>query len=87
MHTIVLQNTIRKTSDGASYSIQVVGDSPVKDAVKESIRALEYHPAKAERRSLIDMLGIIEQHNFQIRHAEHFTTDDDLQGWLFVLQG
>lgn len=87
MHTVMLRNIIRKTSSGTSYTIEVVGDSPIKDAVKESIRGLEHHPAPAERRSLIDMLSIIEKHNFQIRYTEHFKTDDDLEGWLFILQG
>lgn len=87
MHTVVLRSIPRKRSSGDVFTIEVVGDSPVKDAVKESIRALEHHPAKVSRRSLIDMLHIIEKHNFQIRYTEHYFTEDDLETWLFVLQG
>jgi hypothetical protein len=87
MHTVVLRNRPRKGSSGATFTIEVVGDSPVKDAVQQSIRDLEHHPAKAARRSLIDMLSIIEKHNFQIRFTEHSKTEDDMEAWLFVLQG
>ena len=87
MHTIVLRSNPRKGSSGIAVSIEVIGDSPVKEAVRQSIRELEHHPAKATRRALIDMLGIIEKHNFQIRYTERAETDDDLESWLFVLQG
>ena len=87
MHTIVLRNTPRKKAAGATFTIEVIGDSPVKEAVKQSIRELQYHPAKAARRSLIDMLNIIEKYNFQIRYTEHYYPEDDLEAWLFVLQG
>lgn len=87
MHTIVLRNRPRKSSGGATYTIEVIGDSPVKAAVQQSIKELENHPAKAARRSLIDLLYLIEKHNFQIRFTEHYTTEDDMEAWLFVLQG
>lgn len=87
MHTIILRNIPRKTSSGTTFTLEVLGDSPVKDAVKQSIRELEHHPAKAARRSLIDMLNLIEKHNFQIRFTEHTHTEDKLEAWLFVLQG
>lgn len=87
MHTIILQNKPRKTPKGNSISIEVIGDSPIKAAVKASISALEHHPAKAARRSIIDMLGIIEKHNLRICFTEHYFTEDGLEGWTFVLQG
>lgn len=86
MHTLILQMKPRKVSDGTTYTIDVVGDSPVKDDVRASIQALEHHPAKASRRSLIDMLGLIEKHNFRICHTEHYF-DEELEHWLFVVQG
>lgn len=87
MHTVILQNKPRKSPQGTSILIEVIGESPIKDAIKASIDALENHPAKASRRSIIDMLGIIEKHNLRICYTEHFVTEDDLEGWTFVLQG
>jgi hypothetical protein len=87
MHTIILRNRPRKTTKGATFTIEALGESAVKDAVQQSIRELEHHPAKAARRSLIDMLFLIEKHNFQIRYTEHSQTEDDMESWLFVLQG
>lgn len=87
MHTVMLRNVARRGTDGkTSYTIEVLGDSPVKDAVKESIRALEHHPAVAARRSIIDMINIIEKHNFQVRFAER-QEDGDAETWTFILQG
>jgi uncharacterized protein (UPF0216 family) len=87
MNTIILQNRPRKTAQGNTFTIEVIGDSPVKEAIKASIAELEHHPAKAHRRSIIDMLSLIEKHNMQIRFTEHYFTSDDLEAWLFVLQG
>lgn len=87
MNTVILQNTPRKTPRGTTYTIQVVGDSPAKASLMESIRALEHHPAPTSQRSLIDLLGLIEKHNLQIRYTEHQQTEEDLEQWLFVLQG
>lgn len=87
MNTIILQNTPRKTPRGTTYTIQVVGDSPVKTGLMESIQALEHHPAPTAQRSLIDLLGLIEKHNLQIRYVEHQQPEADLDRWLFVLQG
>lgn len=86
MHTIILEMKPRKGNDGTTYSIDVVGDSPIKDDIRASIQALEYHPAKASRRSLLDMLGLIEKHNLRICHTEHYF-EEDIERWLFVLQG
>ena len=87
MHTIMLRNNARKSTDGkVKYSIEALGDSPVKEAIKESIRSLEHHPAVASRRSLIDLLGLIEKHNFQICHAERLEKDG-AETWQFILQG
>ena len=87
MHTILLRNRPRKTSKGNSITIGVVGDSAISDRVKQAIRELEHHPAPTPSRSLIDMLGIIEHFNFQIRFTEHYRTGDDLEAWSFLLQG
>ncbi len=88
MHTLLLQNKPRAGSSGNTWSIEVIGqDSAVKTAVKEAVRSLEHHPAKAARRSLIDLLTLIENFNFEIKYTEHFYTDDNLEGWSFVLQG
>lgn len=87
MHTLILKNTPRKTATGSTYSIQVVGNSPAKEALMQSVNALENHPAPSAQRSLVDMLGLIEKHNLQICYTEHNQTDDGLESWLFVLQG
>ncbi len=88
MHTILLQSKPRKGADGkVSISIEAVGDSPVQDAVKEAIRGLEHHPARVARRSLIDMMSLIERFNFKICYTEHYYTKDDLEAWMFILQG
>lgn len=87
MQTLVLKNNARDGASGQTYTIQVVGDSAVKDAIRDSIKELEYHPAKASQRSLIDMLALIEKHNMQIRFTEHTTNEEGLEEWLFILQG
>ena len=86
MQTLMLNSKPRKGSAGNTFSIEVIGDSPVKDKVREAIQALEHHPARASRRSIIDLLGIIEQFNFQIRFTEHYF-EDELEGWTFIVQG
>ncbi len=86
MHTLILHSKPRKAANGTTYSIDVVGDSPIKTDIRESIKALEYHPAKASRRSLIDTLGLIEKHNLRICHTEHYF-EEDTEHWMFVLQG
>jgi hypothetical protein len=88
MHTILLQSKPRKGADGAvSITIEAIGDSPVQDAVKEAIRGLEHHPARVSRRTLIDMMALIERFNFKISYTEHYFTEDDLEAWMFILQG
>ncbi len=87
MNTFILQTSARKRSTGNSFTINVVGSGPMKDAIRDAISNLEHHPAKAPRRALIDMLAIIDSHNFRICHTEHGTSEDDLEEWLFVLQG
>ena len=86
MDTIILQNKPRKTTSGNNWTIEVLGTGAAKDAVRKSISALEHHPARAARRSVIDMLGVIEDHNFEVKSVQQFTTDDDLEGLIFVLQ-
>jgi hypothetical protein len=87
MNTVILKNTANESTRGKSFSIQVVGDSPVKLAVLQSIKELQQHPAPSAARSLIDMLGLIEKHNFQIRYTEHDDPENGLETWLFALQG
>ena len=86
MQTIMLRSNGRKGSSGNSFTIEVIGESTVKDDVRAAIQALEHHPAKVSRRTLIDMLGLIEKFNFQIRYTER-TEDDGLEEWTFILQG
>ena len=85
MQTILLKNRFREGSSGKTWSIEVIGDSACKEAVRQSISELEHHPAKAARRSLIDMLGLIEAHGFQIKHTEH-NDDAGNETWSFLLQ-
>lgn len=85
MQTIILSNKFREANSGNTWSIEVVGDSACKDVLRQAIGELEYHPAKAARRSLIDMLTLIENHSFQIQYTEH-NDDPKAETWLFVLQ-
>jgi len=85
MQTILLKNRVREGSSGKTWSIEAIGDSVCKDAVKQSISELEHHPAKAARRSFIDLLGLVEAHGFQIKHTEH-DNDDGNETWSFLLQ-
>ncbi|WP_420640540.1 hypothetical protein [Candidatus Leptofilum sp.] len=87
MQTIMLRSNARKGSSGNTFTIEVLGESAIKDDMREAIRALEHHPAKASRRTLIDMLGLIEKFNFQIRHTEHTVDENGLEEWSFILQG
>jgi hypothetical protein len=88
MQTLLLQSKPRKSPDGkVSITIEAVGETPVQETVKEAIRTLEHHPAQVSRRSLIDMMAIIERFNFKICYTEHYYTKDDLEAWLFILQG
>ncbi|MCA9901751.1 MAG: hypothetical protein H6654_17505 [Ardenticatenaceae bacterium] len=86
MQTVMLRSNARKGTSGNTFTIEVIGESAIKDDVRAAIQALEHHPAKASRRVLIDMLGLIEKFNFQIRYTER-TEDDDLEEWSFILQG
>ena len=94
MHTVILHNKLhgksaREAASGKApaslkYSIHVLGDGTVKDEVTQSVRDLKVHPAGA-RRTLLDMLAIIDQHRLEIRHVEH-KEDDGVETWLFVTQ-
>ena len=86
MQTVMLRSNARKGTSGNTFTIEVIGESAIKDDVRAAIQALEHHPAKASRRVLIDMLGLIEKFKFQIRYTER-TEDDDLEEWSFILQG
>ena len=87
MHTLILKSNARKGTNGNSFTIEAVGSGEAKDTLRQAIRNLEHHPAKTPRRALIDMLALIENHNYQIRHTEHALDENDLEEWLFVLQG
>ncbi len=86
MRTVMLRSNARKTSSGNSFTIEVLGDSDIKDDIKASIAALEHHPSRAPRRTIIDMLNIIEKHRMAIRFTEHGETEDGLETWTFILQ-
>ena len=86
MQTIMLRSNARKGTSGNTFTIEVIGDSPVKEDIRAAIQALEHHPAKASRRALIDMLALIEKFNFQIRYTEHKVDAEDLEEWTFILQ-
>ena len=88
MKTIILQNKTRAQGDGTTWTIEAVGpDGAAKDALKDAIRDLEFHPAKAARRSLIDMLALIEGSGLEIQYTEHFLDENKEDCWLFLLQG
>jgi hypothetical protein len=88
MHTVLLQSKPRKDASGKlSISMEAMGDNDVKDSMRHAINNLVHYPASNARRSLIDMLNIIEQFNLEIKYTEHFYTEDDLEAWLFILQG
>lgn len=88
MQTVLLQSKPRKDSSGkVSITIEALGDNDVKDGIREAIRELEHHPARVSRRSLIDMMTLIDKFNLQIKYTEHYFTEDDLEAWIFILQG
>lgn len=88
MKTIILQNKTRTSASGDTWTIETVGpDGPTKDGLKEAIRVLEHHPAKAARRSLLDMLALVEESGLEVKFTEHFLDANDLDCWLFLLQG
>jgi hypothetical protein len=86
MYTVMLRSNARKSASGNSFTIEVLGESAIKDDIKASISALEHHPARASRRTIIDMLSIIEKHRLQIRFAEREEDADGLETWTFILQ-
>lgn len=87
MRTMVVKNNARKTDKGNTFTIEILSDLPTADNVKKSIQELQHYPATVGRRSLMDMLAIIEKNNLQIRFVEHTQTDDGLDTWLFICQG
>ena len=87
MNTVMLRSKVRKGADKNTFSIEVLGESSIKDDIKVSIRSLEYHPANVSRRTIIDMLGLIEKHNLKISFAERNEDEDGLETWCFILQG
>jgi hypothetical protein len=87
MDTLILRNNARQSGSSYQYSIEVLGgDSKTKDALQEAIRGLEHHPARAPRRSIIDMLTLIQSQRLQIKHVERTTGEEGTETWLFVLQ-
>ena len=87
MDTLILQNRARQSGNGYQYTIEVLGgDSQSKDALQEAIRALAHHPARAPRRSIIDMLTLIQSQRLQIKHAERVAGEEQTETWIFVLQ-
>lgn len=87
MYTVLLQSKPRKDANGkVSITLEAMGDNDIQESMKEAIRNLEHHPASVARRSLIDMLALIEKFNMEIRYTEHYFTADDLEAWIFILQ-
>ncbi len=88
MSTLIIESKPRKMSSGNSWRIDVLGpDGRAKDNFKEAVRGLENHPAKAARRSLIDILSLIDQFRLDIKHTEHHEEEGELESWLFIVQG
>ena len=87
MKTIILQNKTRVSPNGTTWTIEAIGDGGAKDELKEAIRGLEHHPASAARRSLVDMLALIEGSGLEVKFTEHFVDENKEDCWLFLLQG
>ncbi len=89
MSILIIHSKPRKMTSGNNWRIDVVGpDGRAKDQVKEAIGELEHHPAKAARRSLVDVLGIIDRMRFDVKYVEHQEAEEgELESWLFVVQG
>jgi hypothetical protein len=86
MKTLILQCDPRKATAGNTWTLEVIGpDGPAKDEMKEAIRTLEHHPAKAARRSLIDAFSLIQQFGYEIKFTEHYY-EEELEAWSFILQ-
>jgi hypothetical protein len=87
MDTLILRNNARQSGGSTQYTIEVLGgDSKSKDALQEAIRGLEHHPARAPRRSIIDMLTLIQSQRLHIKHVERTINEDATETWVFVLQ-
>lgn len=87
MDTLILRNNARQSGGSYQYTIEVLGgDSQSKEALQEAVRGLAHHPARAPRRSIIDMLTLIQSQRLQIKHVERTTGEDNTETWLFVLQ-
>ncbi|MCP4362138.1 MAG: hypothetical protein GY796_29370 [Chloroflexi bacterium] len=87
MGSLVIESKPRKMTSGNSWRIDVVGpDGRAKDEFKTAVKELEHHPAKAARRSLIDILTIIDQLRMQIKYVEHHEEEGELESWLFITQ-
>jgi hypothetical protein len=87
MDTLILRNNARQSGGSYQYTIEVLGgDSKSKDELQEAIRGLDHHPARAPRRSIIDMLTLIQNQRLQIKHVERSSGEDNTETWLFVLQ-
>ena len=85
MDTVVLRSVPRMRGDELSIRFEVIGDGDGADDLKEAIRALEHYPSKAERRALLDLMAVIQQENFEVRHAER-GEEEGTEAWLFILQ-
>lgn len=87
MSTFVIESKPRKMTTGVNWRIDVLGpDGPAKDRLEEAIKGLKNHPAKVARQSLTDILALIDQFKYQIRHVEHTAGDGEMESWLFVVQ-
>lgn len=88
MSTLIIESKPRKMAAGNSWRIDVVGpDGRAKDDLKEAIKELEYHPAKAAQRSLIDIMSLIDKFRLDVKYVEHHEEEGQLESWLFLVQG
>ncbi|MCA9990491.1 MAG: hypothetical protein H6988_08360 [Pseudomonadales bacterium] len=88
METVILRTNPRKDNTGLKITYEVIGSGASGEAMRQAIRGLENYPARAERRALVDVLGLIEAGRYQVCHVEH-GPDPDAEGveyWLFLLQ-
>lgn len=88
MDTVLLQSKPRKDASGkVEITIEAMGESPVQESLKEAIRGLEHYPARVSRRTIIDMMALIDRFNLKIVYTEHYFNEEDLEAWIFILQG
>lgn len=86
MNTLVIRTKPRKAPTGLRVTFDVIGTGACADQFKADIRELEHYPAKATRRALIDLVGLIDKQNLRVCSAQQ-GEDDGQETWTFVVQG